>query len=464
MSSVKSTSLKWTALFTTVVAGMGMASTARGAKVDVYALVGARVVPVSGPPIENGVVVLRDGVIEAVGAKIAVPPDARVIDAKGLTVTPGLIDAFGGLGLPGGRPATPPGGGDAPGPGPAGPATPPANPLQPQAMAIDRVRPGEVLRARDQGLTAALVISREGVLPGRSVLLTFSGNRPEQMALRQPAAMHLHMATRGGGYPSSLMGTMAHARQQLLDATRYREEWSLYERLPVGRRRPRFDAALSAWREVLEGKLPLVVTAPRENDIRRAIALGEEFKIRVVVAGAPRAFEVASLIKHRKVPLLVSVNFDPPRGVVGGAVDEDRERRDIDEASKNPAALHKAGIPFALASGYAPSFLGGVRRAIEAGLPRDAALRALTLEAARALGVADRMGSLERGKLANVVVWAGDPLERNARVKMVFVDGQLYEPAPRPERPRGEDRDEEGRGEKPDEPVDNFETSSENQP
>jgi hypothetical protein len=152
---------------------------ARAGKVDIYALVGARVVPVSGPVIENGTVILRDGVIEAVGSKLTIPPDARVIDGKGLTVTPGLIDAFGGLGLPAPRPPTPPaGGGDAPAAAPAVPATPPVSPLQPQALALDRLRPAEALRARDQGITNALVISREGVLPGRSVLLSLNGNRP----------------------------------------------------------------------------------------------------------------------------------------------------------------------------------------------------------------------------------------------------------------------------------------------
>jgi imidazolonepropionase-like amidohydrolase len=430
----------------------GTAGPAHAAKADVYALVGAKVAPVSGPVLENATVILRDGVIEAVGTKVTVPPDARVIDGKGLTVTPGLIDAFGGLGLPVTRgPA--PGGDGPPAPGGAPAAAPQASPLQPQAQAIDRVRPGEVLRARDQGLTTALTIGREGVLPGRSVLLTLA-TRTEQtgtaaratgsaweMTMRQPAAMHLHMSSSGRGYPTSLMGTMAHVRQQLLDATRYRDEWMLYERSPTGRKRPRFDAGLAAWRDVLEGKLPLVVTAPRENDIRRAFALADEFKLKIALAGVPRASELVPLLKQRPVPLLVSVNFDPPRAALGGGGDEEREKRDIDDATRNPAALHKAGVPFALVSGYAPNFIAGVRKAIEAGLPREAALRALTLDAARALGVADRVGSLEPGKLANVVLWSGDPLDRRAQVKMVFVDGELYEPAPRPERPRGEDGD-----------------------
>jgi imidazolonepropionase-like amidohydrolase len=425
-------------LFALVIVSAWPAHRADAAKVDVYALVGARLVTMNGATIDNGTIVLRDGVIEAVGAtgKVAVPPDARVLDAKGLTVTPGLIDAFGGLGLPAQRPPAALGGGVPTVVAPAPMPTP--NALQPQAVVLERVRAQDALRARDQGVTTALVVPREGVLPGRSAIINLSGNRPDHMALRQPAAMHLHMSTAGRGYPTALMGTMAYARQQLLDAKQYRESWALYEKAPLGRKRPHFDAALAAWEPVLEGKLPLMVTGLRENDIRRALALADEFGVKVTVAGALRAFKVAPLIKQRRVPLVVSVNFDPPRAAAaGGGGDDDRERRDIDEAQKNPAELHKAGVPFALGSAYGSAFLPNVRKVIEAGLPREAALRALTVEAARALGIADRTGTLERGKLANVVAWSGDPLDRRAKVKLVFVDGQLYEPIDRPERPRG---------------------------
>jgi imidazolonepropionase-like amidohydrolase len=129
------------------------------------------------------------------------------------------------------------------------------------------------------------------------------------------------------------------------------------------------------------------------------------------------------------------VNFDPPRAATfgGGPEDEERERKEIEEAEKNPAALHKAGVPFALVSGHAPSFLAGIRKAIEQGLPAEAALRAVTLGAAETWGVADRTGSLEKGKIANLVAWSGEPLAKEAKVKMVFVDGHLYEPDDRPQ-------------------------------
>jgi imidazolonepropionase-like amidohydrolase len=403
------------------LAGLALSGRGHAARGETYALVGGRVVTVSGPVVEAGTVVLRDGLIEAVGAGVTVPADARVIDVKGLTVTPGLVDGFGGVGLPSSRPGPGGGGGGSPAPG--------AGPLSPQSLALDRVRAADALKARDNGITTALVIPREGVLPGQSVLLNLSGDKVEGMVLREPAALHLHMATLTRTFPGSLMGTLAYARQALYDAGHYRDEWKAYEASPRGRKRPRFDPALEAWQEVLAGRELLVVTASRENDVRRALALADEFKVRLAVAGAPQAFLVAELVKARKLPLLVSVNFDPPRAASPfGAPDEEKERREIEDAERNPAELHKAGVSFALVSGHAPDFLAGVRKAVERGLPADVALRAITLAPAEVLGVADRLGSLETGKIADVVVWSGDPLAKDAKPKMVFVDGQLYEP------------------------------------
>jgi len=441
--------LKEVGVFARTALGLALALSFPGAvraeKDPVYALVGGRVVTVSGPTLESGTVILRDGVIDALGAEVAVPADARVIDAKGLTLTPGLIDAFGGVGLPGAGPR-PPGGGSAT---PSSQA--PANPLAPQATVLDRLRAADALKARDTGVTTALVIPSEGVLAGRSALINLSGDSPDAMVLRQPAALHLHLTPLRRQYPSSLMGLVGLARQSLCDAARYRDEWALYERAPRGRKRPRYDESREAWQDVLAGRLPLVVTVHSANDLRRALALADEFKVRVVAADAPHASDVADLVRARHLPLIVGVNFDPPRAAeFGDGDDEEREKREIEQAELNPAALHKAGVAFAFGSGYAKDYLAGVRKAIEKGLPADAALKAMTLDAAEVLGVADRTGSLEAGKIANVVAWAGEPLAKDVQAKLVFVDGQLYEPSPpdkQDEKKKSAERgaDEEGR-------------------
>jgi imidazolonepropionase-like amidohydrolase len=416
-----------------VVAALALCAPAGAARREVYALVGARVLPVSGAPIEAGTVVLRDGVIEAVGANLKAPPDAQIIDAKGLTLTPGLIDGFGGVGLPASRRSTGRDAAERPREAAARPA------IEPDVLA--RVDLKEALKARDQGLTTALAVPSEGLLPGRSVLLSLAGDSVGELVLRQPAALHLHLSPLQNRYPDSLMGVMALARQALLDAEHARATWADWERSPAGKRRPRFDADARAWQQVRARELPLVVYAPRENDLRRALALRDEFKIEVIAAGARHAARLAPVLKEARLPLLVSVAFDPPTRppgfVFGGGRDEHAERRDIDDAKANPAALHRAGVRFALVSGHSKDFLGGVRTAIEKGLPRDAALRALTLDAAEALGLGDRLGSLEKGKLAHVVAWEGEPLTSGAKPKYVFVDGTLHEPAPRPERKEG---------------------------
>jgi imidazolonepropionase-like amidohydrolase len=412
--------LRASLVFGIVVALLAASGLSPGApRGEVYALVGGRVVTGSGTVFDKGTVVLRDGLIEAVGAGIAPPVDARVIDAAGLTVTAGIIDGFGGIGLPsparGGAPRA---------------SAPSPNPLSPQAFVLERISLADALKARDAGITTALVVPREGVLPGRSVFIDLAGEKVEDMVVLQPAALHLHMATLSRQYPNSLMGTMAYARQALLDAATYRDTWAAYEKARRGQQRPRYDPALAAWQDVLAGRQVLMVTARRENDIRRALALADEFKVKVAIAGAMQAQAVTDLLKARRVPLLVSVNYDPPKAASfdDEGSDEDKERHEIEEAEKNPAALHRAGIPFALVSGHAPDFLAGVRKAIDRGLPREAALRAVTLSAAEALGVADRMGSLEAGKIANVVAWSGEPLTKDARARYVFVDGALYEP------------------------------------
>jgi imidazolonepropionase-like amidohydrolase len=388
--------------------GLLLAPAALAEKDPVYAIVGARLAPVSGPVREKATLVLRDGVIEAVG-DVAAPPDARVIDGTGLTLTPGLIDGFGGVGL--------------------GKAKGKPKELAPQALALDRIDPAAVAKARDKGITTALVVSPDGVLPGRSVLLNLAGDTAEGMVLVEPAAMHLQMTTRAEDYPDSLMGTVALARQSLSDAAHYRDAWAAYLAAPVSRKRPLYDSGLEAWKDVLAGRLPLVVTTKRENDVRRALGLVDEFHVKIVLAEAPQAARLAELIKARKLPLIVGVNFDPLLDLDAGSGDAEQDRQAIDEAERNPAALAKAGVAFGFGSAHAKNYLAGIQKAIERGLPREAALRAATLGAAEALGVGDRLGSLDRGKIANVVAWSGEPLAKDVKVKLVFVDGRLYEPA-----------------------------------
>ena len=421
---------------TTGFASLLAASTAFAGKAPVYAITKARIVTVSGEVIENATLVLKDGLITEVGAIVGIPGDARLIDGTGLTLTPGFIDAYSGSGMPAARPTGGPGG--PAGPAGGGAATPPQNPINATGNIYERVRATEALKARDSGVTTIVPVPREGLVFGSAAVMNLIGDKPEAMVVKSNIAIAASMATLGQRYPGSLMGTMAFFRQALMDGTFHRSETAAYEKSPAGRKRPTFDPSLDVWANVAGGSIPVLLQTPRIGDLRRAFALADEFKLKLVLAGNTQAFEEAALLKEKKPSLLVSVNFDPPRagGFFGGS-DDDLERSNIEKAEKNPGALDKEGIRFALVSAFAPDFVAGIRKAIEKGLPREVALRAVTLTPAEILGVADRMGSLDKGKIANVVVWSGDPLTKDAKIKMVFVDGELYEPEEKPAGPPG---------------------------
>ncbi|MGI8897752.1 MAG: amidohydrolase family protein [Pyrinomonadaceae bacterium] len=415
--------------------------TAQRSAVDTYAITNARVVTVAGPTIDRGTVVIRDGLIAAVGANITAPADARVIDGTGLTVYPGLIDSSTVLGIPQPSPTpTPsPGGADA-GFGQLRPQTsaisalnsaqPPG--LQPEVLAEDFLKPGgeQIEAARNAGITAALTAPRQGIWMGQSALINLAGDTPQQMIVRSPVALHVGFTPlRTGTYPNSLMGVFASLRQMLLDAQRYRQVQQTYDRSPRGMRRPNLDRSLAALLPVLDGTMPVVMFADREREIARALDLAKEFKLRPIIAGGLEAGKVADRLRESKVPVLLSLNF--PRRTTAAVPEADAEPirvlRERVEAPKTAAKLVAARVPFAFQSGALANmaeFSANLIRAIENGLSRDDALRALTIWPAQILGVADRLGSIETGKIANLTITRGDFFDRSSRISHVFIDGR----------------------------------------
>ncbi|HRB12565.1 MAG TPA: hypothetical protein PKU70_06105, partial [Vicinamibacteria bacterium] len=325
-----------------LAAALLLAPDAHAAKTPSYAITKAKVVTVSGVVLDNATVVLRDGVVVEVGASVTIPKDARIIDGTGLTLTPGLIDAYSGAGMPAPRPA----GGGVGGAGAAA-ATPAPNPIAPASNIYERVRAVDALKARDSGITTIVPIPREGLVFGAAAVMNLVGDRPEAMVVKPHIALAASLTTLGQRYPGSLMGTMAFFRQALIDGAYHRAEMTAYEKAPGGRKRPAFDPGLDVWADVASGTTPLLLQTSRIGDLRRAFGLADEFKLKLVLAGNTHAFEEAALLKERKPALLVSVNFDPPKvgGFFGGS-DDDKDRADIESAEKNPGALHKEGIRF----------------------------------------------------------------------------------------------------------------------
>jgi imidazolonepropionase-like amidohydrolase len=404
-----------------------------------WALTNVRIQTVSRGVIERGTVVIRNGLIEAVGPSITIPPDARVIDLTGRTVTPGILDLTSSLGLAA-APAPTGGGG-----GGGAQATQSAGPrpgTQPErsALAELRIPPAEIRPLRDAGITTVLIAPVRGLFRGRSALVPLRDSAGPSDAVRGTVAAHIGYQGIPGDYPGTLLGVIAHQRQQLYDAQRHGLLLDRWRQNPKGMTRPENDPALEALVPVVRGEMPVFIEASSENEIRRAARLAKEFNLKLTVVGATEAFMATDALAGQSA--VVSTNYPRPTDMTRWSYRISLKppagdsaawaREGVRLAQGNAAALHKAGVKFALASGGArpADFMGNVRKAIAAGLPASAALEALTLRAAELAGAGDVLGSIETGKIANLVVTDGDLLSDSARVRTVFVDGIRYDVAP----------------------------------
>jgi imidazolonepropionase-like amidohydrolase len=441
-------------------AQIGRAGAERAAP-TVYAITNARIVtaaPQGAGTIERGTIVIRNGVIQAVGASVPTPADARVIDGNGLTVYPGLIDAHSSLGIPAPRgqrdlaarfPGVPAemlafaasqqaGGQQQQQTGAPNSLYPPG--LQPETRAIDQIRvEGSAFdAAHTAGITTSLTAPRDGIFMGQSALVSLAGDTPQEMLVRSPVALHVGFTPlRQGTYPGSLLGVFSSLRQMLLDAQRYGQLQASYGRSPRGMTRPQHDPSLAALQPVLAREMPVVMWAGSQREIERALDLAKEFNLRAIIAGGNEAYKVAARLRTDAVPVIATLNF--PRRAERQSEDADpdpvRVLRERVDAPKNAGRLAQAGILLAFTDGgmsnLGTDFLGNVRGAVENGLTQDQAVRALTLDAARILGADDRIGSIEAGKIANLTVVRGSSLfDRNARVTQVFIDGRPIEVRP----------------------------------
>ena len=398
-----------------------------------WALTNARIETVSRGVIERGTIVIRNGVISAVGPAVTVPADARVMDLAGRTVSPGLIDLVSSAGLP----SLPPSGS-----GTGGGAAQRPSGLEPEKLVAEDVRlsPSDARTLRSSGITAVLISPSRGLFRGQSALLPSRDSAAGSTAIRSPVAQHMGYQGIGGGeYPGSLLGVIATQRQMFHDARRYGIMTDRWRTNPRGMTRPEQDPHLEALVPAARGQQPVFVDARNENEIRRAVRLGEELGLRLTVVGATEGWRVTDALKSTGT--VVSLDFPRATDVTGWRYRAGLSRTPGDSAAAdaaarkliegNAAALHRAGIRFALSSGGRPAdLLPNVRKAVAAGLPAGVALEALTQRAAELAGAGDAVGSIEAGKIANLVISTGPLLADTARVTAVFVDGERYEMTP----------------------------------
>jgi Amidohydrolase family len=420
-----------------------------------FAIQGAKLVPVSGPAIDNGTIVLEDGLITAIGREVNIPPAAWVIEGKGLTVYPGLIDAMSSVGFPeptgrGRRgPAGPPGN-QAELPISAGPEDRPATTTWRLAADIFSSTAERIQSWREAGFTSAVVAPMDGIFPGQAALMNLAGERASEMVIQPQAALIVNIGYSGGyrGFPNSLLGHVAYVRQLFLDAEQYRMAWAIYHADPRGLARPAYDRTLEPLLPALSEGRPVLYPGNLAKEIHRALDISKELNFPLIVYGAQEGYEVAETLAQRKVPVVVNLEWPEKERDTDPEEEESlRVLRLRDRAPGTPAAFEKAGVKFAFSSGgirAANQILPNVRAAIEKGLSPEGALRALTLSAAEIYGVDNRLGSLDTGKIANLLVTEGDLLAEKPKLKMVFVDGRKYEiRAPREEE-KPEENEKEG--------------------
>ena len=421
---------------------------AQGGEPQYFAIRGAKVVPVSGPPVENATIVISRGLITAIGKDVTIPPEAWVIEGQGLTVYPGLIDSFTDVGIP----AAPPASGES-GPrrsqeGARGPEDRPAS--TPWRSAADEVSLSDkrIETWRSAGFTTVISTPQGGIFPGLAAVLDLAGERAGDLVVKLPVAIPVAFQTsggRGGGFPSSLMGVLAYVHQVWLDTEWSTKAQATYEKNPRSVARPRYDRTEAALADALEDHALVLIPANNSVQLRRALELVDRWHVKGAIYGGQMAYEVAPEIAAKKLPVLVNLKWPEAEK---DADPEDkpslRTLRFRDRAPSSPAALGKAGVKFAFYSGgiAAPKdILKAAKKSIDAGLAPDAALRALTLSAAEIFGVADRLGSIENGKIANLIITDGDLFEEKTKIKLVFADGHRFavrEPEKPKEPPKGD--------------------------
>lgn len=390
----------------------------------VYAIRNARIITVSGPTIENGTVVIRDGKIEAVGPNLTAPAGAHVIDAQGLWVYPGMFDAGTSLGLVEvgqGAPGTV--------------DTTEVGELNPHVKAIAAINPhsAHIGVTRVDGVTNTLSLPLGGLISGQGAVINLVGTTQSEMAVVPNAVLVINYprANTGGGggfsavtQPANLTELVTAAsrqvdriRETLRDAEAYGRAFDAYGKdrtLP----RPDRNLMLEALVPYVRGERPVVFRADRESDIRGAIRFAEEMKLKPIILGGDDAWKIASFLKERNVPVILTGVLDLPS----------REDDFYDTLYENAARLRQAGVRFAISSGDNGAnvrnlpFYAGMAAAY--GLPRDEAIKAVTLYPAQIMNLGDRLGSIEAGKIANLVVTDGDLLETRTHVRHLFIDGR----------------------------------------
>ena len=379
------------------------------ATAQTIAITGGKIYPVSGPVIERGTIVMRNGLIVAVGADVAIPADAQRVDATGKVVTPGIVNGATQLGLVEIGAVAGTREGSARGRDGIAAAFMPWEGLNPSSVMLGP--------ARDGGITSAVIYPQGGLIAGQAAVIHLVPGTVADMVLRAPVGM---MASLGhfGNMPRA--ETIMRLREVLADARVYRTRRADFERAQTrALAASRLD--LEALIPVLDGRVPMIINADMASDIEAAIKLSREFGFRLIIGGGAEAWQIGEKLAAAKVPVLTGAMNNIPHSFSS-----------LGQRQENAGLLARAGVAVALVgnAGGGDEEAFNVRNvryeagnAVAYGMEWNAALRAITLTPAEIFGVADKVGSLQTGRFADVVIWSGDPFEFASQPERVYVRG-----------------------------------------
>ncbi len=378
------------------------------------AITGGKVFPVSGPPIDGGTVILTNGRVAAVGANVAIPADAQRIDATGKWVTPGFINSSTQLGVIEVSQVN---------------ATRDMSARGKDNIAAaftvwDGLNPNSVMLApaRKEGITTIVVMPSGGLVSGQAALLSLVPGTTTDMIIRAPVAMVAEIGDASSAGVSSRGELLVKLRELLEDTRFFQTRRAAYERAETRDfAASRLD--LQAMIPVIEGTLPLIIAVDRASDIDAALRLAREYNLKIIIGGGAEAWMVADRLAAARVPVLTGAMNNIPGGFSA-----------LGQRQENAGLLRRAGVNVSLiGNGPGDPEAFNVRNlkqeagnAVAYGMTWDDALRAVTLAPAEAFGVSDRVGSLQTGRDANVVIWSGDPFELSSRAERVFIRGREY--------------------------------------
>ena len=429
---------------------------------NTIAIQDARIVISPGQTVRRGTVLIKDGLIQEAGSNVVIPADAEIIPGDSMTVYAGFIDGLSHTGMPAPRRLS-----NAPQNQPGQPRVSRANPpddvagIQPDRSAHEMIKSDDasIASLRKAGFTVAHVVPHGNLLPGKGAIIVLAGDNTKEMVLKRDVSMYAQLKGATRVYPATPMGVMAKMRQIYRESVRRKQWESLYASNTPGVQRPEYDPVHYSFFPVIDGDLPVFMYTENALDIYRALRLHNELGYPLILGGLNQGFESIDILLDADVPLFASLKlpklpekkkeakdstatapdigaYDPSLHVTDHTAIE-TERINLEarqqifykEHLATAASLHNAGLNFGFTTkDVKPADIHkNLRLMVENGLPEEAALAALTTFPARALGLSRRMGTVEKGKMANLVVTKGALFDEGTKIHYVFVDGQKFD-------------------------------------